>query len=130
MAHIDLGPAARLPGIRGLLAHRPDTGAALGAFADVLLRGPSPLSPGERELIAAYVSALNGCAFCRGSHGAAAALQLAGGQALVDAVLADPGRAPITPLLRSLLRIAAAVNDGGHQVGADLVADAKGLGAT
>ena len=35
---------------------------------DVLLRGPSPLTIGERELIAAYVSALNGCEFCFNAH--------------------------------------------------------------
>jgi AhpD family alkylhydroperoxidase len=27
------------------------------------------LTRGERELIASYVSTLNGCAFCAGSHG-------------------------------------------------------------
>ncbi len=36
------------------------------------MRGPSALGAGERELIGAYVSALNGCAFCRDAHLAAA----------------------------------------------------------
>jgi uncharacterized peroxidase-related enzyme len=33
-----------------------------------IMRGPSPLSEGERELIAAYVSTLNACRFCYGVH--------------------------------------------------------------
>jgi alkylhydroperoxidase family enzyme len=49
----------------------------------VLLRGPSSLARGERELIAAYVSALNDCQYCWSSHSACAAAQLPEGMALV-----------------------------------------------
>lgn len=38
------------------------------AFHDAVLRGPSAFSEGERELIAAFVSALNGCRFCFNAH--------------------------------------------------------------
>jgi uncharacterized peroxidase-related enzyme len=38
------------------------------AYHDAILRSPSPLSIGERELIAAYVSGLNACRFCRNAH--------------------------------------------------------------
>ena len=41
-------------------------------YHDVILRGDSPLSVGERELIAAYVSGLNACRFCFGAHAAIA----------------------------------------------------------
>lgn len=37
-----------------------------------LLRGPSPFTAGERELIGAYVSGLNACGFCVGVHRAVA----------------------------------------------------------
>lgn len=37
-------------------------------YHDILLRGPSPLSVGEREMIAAFVSALNACRYCHGAH--------------------------------------------------------------
>ena len=37
-------------------------------YHDVILRGPSPFTPAERELIAAYVSGLNACSFCFGAH--------------------------------------------------------------
>ena len=41
-----------------------------------ILRGPSPWSPAERELIAAMVSRLNACPFCVGIHGGEATLGL------------------------------------------------------
>lgn len=37
-------------------------------FVQDILREPSYLDPGSRELIAAYVSSLNSCEFCKGSH--------------------------------------------------------------
>src|SRR5262249_56040163 len=64
MAHIDMGN--QIPGIRGLFEYRPDTGAVLSDLGEVLLRSDSTLSRGERELIAAYVSHLNGCRYCAG----------------------------------------------------------------
>lgn len=50
----------------------PDLASPLHAFAHALMRGPSPFSAAEREVIAAYVSGLNGCEFCLSSHAAAA----------------------------------------------------------
>jgi hypothetical protein len=55
MPYITLNSAE--PGIRGLLRYRPETGRPLSELAEVLLRGPGTLTRGERELIAAYVSA-------------------------------------------------------------------------
>ena len=52
-----------LPGISGLLAAHPETGGPLSGFVQALLRGPSSLSPGERELIASFVSARQNCFF-------------------------------------------------------------------
>jgi len=52
-----------MPGIIGPMAFRPETAKPLNELADVLLHGPHPLSPGERELIAAYVSSQNDCFF-------------------------------------------------------------------
>lgn len=37
-----------------------------------LLRGPSPFSVQQRELLAAYVSGLNSCRYCYGAHAAVA----------------------------------------------------------
>jgi uncharacterized peroxidase-related enzyme len=41
-------------------------------FHDIKLRGESPLTVGQRELIAAYVSGLNACRYCYEAHRAVA----------------------------------------------------------
>ncbi|TDD86193.1 carboxymuconolactone decarboxylase family protein [Actinomadura darangshiensis] len=128
MAHIELDDT--VPGLPSLLRFRPETAGPLTALAEALLRGPSPLERGERELIAAYVSELNGCRFCASSHGACAAVQLPGGMSLVEAVHADLAAAPVSGRLRTLLGIAAAVQRGGREVGDPHIAAARGAGAT
>src|SRR5260370_17926417 len=40
----------------------------LRPYAEHLMRGPSPFTPAERELIAAYVSGINSCRYCHGVH--------------------------------------------------------------
>ena len=67
MAHISVPEG--LPGIRGLMAVRPETAASLNELAEVLLRGDNSLTRGERELIATFVSSLNDCFFCQHAHG-------------------------------------------------------------
>jgi uncharacterized peroxidase-related enzyme len=46
----------------------PQAARLLIEYHQVLLRGESPFSAAERELIAAYVSGLNNCKYCRGVH--------------------------------------------------------------
>jgi uncharacterized peroxidase-related enzyme len=128
MPHIALN--SHEPGIRGLLRFRPETGRPLGELAEVLLRGPSTLTRGERELIAACVSALNDCQYCCSSHSACAAAQLPGGMTLVEQVRADTGTAPISAKLKALLGIAFAVRQSGLEVSADDVTAARVAGAT
>ncbi len=128
MPHITLNSAE--PGIRALLRYRPETGRPLSELAEVLLRGPSTLTSGERELIAAYVSALNGCRYCSSSHSASAAAQLPGGMALVEQVRADADTAPVSAKLKTLLAIAAAVQQSGLSVTAEQIAEARAAGAT
>lgn len=128
MAHISLNND--MPGIIGLMRNRPDTAGPLNQLADVMLRGPLTLSPGERELIAAYTSDLNETPFCSGSHGAFAAAQLEGGHDLVKAVLHDLDEAPVSPKLRALLRIAGQVRGEVKVLPAELVAAAREEGAT
>nr|WP_237554765.1 peroxidase-related enzyme [Streptomyces sp. SID4948] len=114
----------------GLMTYRPETAKPLNALAEQLLRGEHSLTAGERELIAAYVSGLNECEFCCGSHSAFAAAQLDGGMHVVDQVRADVEHAPVTPKLRALLRIAGAVRDDGRKVTTELVDGARAEGAT
>jgi uncharacterized peroxidase-related enzyme len=131
MAHIDLGVDETLfPGITGPMRFRAETAKPLNELAEVLLRGPHTLPRGERELIAAYVSGLNDCAFCRDSHSAFAAAQLHEGMTLVEQVRADLDTAPVSEKLRALLRIAGAVQESGRKVTAEMVARAREHGAT
>lgn len=128
MAHIDLGND--FPGIRGPMLFRPETARPLNELVDVLLRQPHPLTPGERELIATYVSAQNDCRYCQTIHGAIAAHHLGGDEALVDAVKRNPAGAAISEKLKALLVIAGRTADSGRHVTADDVARARSLGAT
>jgi len=114
MAHIKL--PEDLPGIRGLMVFSPHTAEPLNQLADILLRGPNSLSPGERELIATFVSSRNDCFFCQSVHGAVAAHHLGGDEQLVTDVKADPERAAISEKMKALLAIAAKVQRGGKQV--------------
>ena len=127
MPHIALPD---LPGITAGFAFRPETATPMRQLAEVLLRGPSTLTSGEREMIAATVSAGNDCAFCRDSHRAAAAHHLDRNYALVDAVTRDFSTAAISPKLKALLAIALKVRESGRHVTAADVARARDEGAT
>jgi uncharacterized peroxidase-related enzyme len=127
MPHIPLSPD--MPGITGALAFKPALGAKFSAFTEELLRGPSTLTPGERELIAAYVSAGNECYFCTNSHASAAKHGLGDDGATFVAVCANIDSAPISERLRALLVIADKVRQGGREVTDAHVARARAAGA-
>lgn len=127
MPHIDLPEG--LPGITSAFAFRPETAKPLRALAETLLRGPSPLSSADRELIAAFVSARNECHFCHASHRAASAHHDGGSYELVDAVRTDFQNAPVSAKLKALLNIASKVQRGGKQVTPEDVAAARAEGA-
>jgi uncharacterized peroxidase-related enzyme len=128
MPHISLPEG--LPGISGGFAFRPETAKPMRELAHILLHGPNTLAPGERELIATYVSSQNDCYFCQTSHGAAAAAHLQENLGVVDQVKHDFLQAPISDKLKALLAIAGQVQRGGKHVTSDTVAAAKKLGAT
>src|SRR4051794_19956850 len=128
MAYIEL--PAGLPGIRALLTYRPDTARPLNDLVDVLLRGPHTLTPGERELIATYVSARNDCAYCRSIHGAIAARQLGESDELVEQVVCDLESAAVSPKLKALLQIAGKTAESGRSVTSEDVSRARAQGAT
>jgi len=128
MPHIALPPD--LPGIRGPMAFRPETAKPLNELVDVLLRGPHTLSPGERELIATYVSSQNECRYCQTIHGAVAAHHLNHDEALVVHVKDDFEHAAISDKLKALLVIAGKTAQSGRSVTAADVSRARALGAT
>jgi uncharacterized peroxidase-related enzyme len=71
-------------------------------FTEEVMRGPSPLSPGLRELIGAYFSKKNQCSFCSDAHAAAAAGYLEEG--LVDEVLRDVETSRLDAAHKALFR--------------------------
>jgi len=129
MAHIKL-LNEELPGIVGLLNYRPETAKPLLELAETLLRGPSSLTSGEREIIAASVSYRNDCHFCHTSHAAAAAAHLGSGFDLIDEIKAGLPNTDVSDKLRALLDIAHQVQKGGKHVTEAHVTAARESGAT
>ncbi len=128
MPHIALPEG--LPGITAGFAFRPETAKPMRELAEVLLRGPNSLTSAEREMIAAFVSSRNDCHFCQASHSAAAAHHLGGDYATVEALKRDYRSAPVSPKLKALLAIAAAVQQSGQRVTSADVDAARREGAT
>jgi len=81
----------------------PESVKPLLEYHDILLRAPSPLSVGERELIAAFVSGLNSCHFCYGAHKIIA--EAAGiPDDLFEGLIADIDNADISDKLKPIFR--------------------------
>jgi uncharacterized peroxidase-related enzyme len=89
------------------------------ALTHEVMRGPSVWSVAERELMAAYVSNENDCAFCIGAHTATAALAT-GNEVAVSAALADLDSAPIGEGLRATLRMLGKLTREGNVCAEDL----------
>jgi uncharacterized peroxidase-related enzyme len=126
MAHVSLPEG--LPGITGLLEYRLDTAKPIRELTQILLRGPSSLSQGERELIATVVSHRNQCRFCATAHTAAADLLL-GDHETSTAVKSDVETAPVSDKMKALLTIAAKVQESGRLVTEEDVITARERGA-
>jgi uncharacterized peroxidase-related enzyme len=118
-----------VPGIRSLFNFRPETGKPLCDLAETLLRGPSPLSSAERELIAAYVSHRNGCMFCMNSHAAAARCWYGDKKQVVDELLHEHSSDSLSAKMKALLLIAGKVQISGKSVTPEDIEAARKAGA-
>ncbi|MEP6750714.1 MAG: peroxidase-related enzyme [Bacteroidota bacterium] len=127
MPHIPLNE--KLPGITGLLDYRKDTALPIRELTQILLRGPSTLTEGERELIAAVVSHGNECAFCTAAHTAAADVLL-NDTTIAEKVKHEPEAAPVSDKMKALLAIARAVQKNGKLVTTAMADEARAHGAT
>lgn len=130
MPHITLPD--EFPGIRSLFMYSPATSEPMNQLANVLLYDPeySTLTPGERELVATYVSTLNECKYCATTHGSIARFQLGDEPELVRQVQQDPEHAAISDKLKALLKIAAKVRQDGKKVSSTDIDFAKEKGAS
>lgn len=86
-----------------LFAFKNEFTVHLARFSQGVMRLPATISPGLRELIAAYTSYQNECAFCTRAHAAAAA-ELLNDEALVWKVLRDVESSGISEKDKVLLR--------------------------
>src|SRR5215813_10025355 len=118
-----------LPGITGLLEYRKDTAQPIRELTQFLLRGPSTLTEGERELIATIVSHRNECKFCVNAH-TAAADRLLGEKDTTQSIKENISTAPLSDKMKALLTIAAQVQESGKSVTPDSINAAKQAGAT
>ena len=80
-------------------------GRALVDYHTAVMRQPSELSPGDRELIAAFVSGLNACQYCHGVH-SATAREYGVPQELLPALVEDLDSAAMDEKLRPILAYA------------------------
>ncbi len=101
-----------------LITYRPDFfGTYSKQVTHEAMRGASAWSIGDRELMAAFVSAANECEYCVKAHGAVSARAYQD-SAKVTATLSDLEAAPIGEPLRATLRLLRKLTLE-HSVGAD-----------
>jgi uncharacterized peroxidase-related enzyme len=86
--------------MKGTLAREPTIGIPFSQLNEAVMRGDAPFTAGERELLAAYVSALNSCDYCQCEHTAlAAAFGLPAG--LLAQLLHDVDTAEVSEAFRA-----------------------------
>ncbi len=97
-----------LPGAARLLEvfqHYPRLYAPLIEFHQQLLRGDSPFTVAERELLAAYVSGVNSCRYCAGVH-QATARRFGVEESTLSQLLDNLPAAPVPEKLKPVFRYA------------------------
>lgn len=126
---ISMVSGMRLPdAARVAFYHKEFFSAALGAWTQAAMRGPSSWSIAERELMAAMVAMWNACPFCVGAHSAVAAKTIE--RPLIDAALADFRSAPISDALRGTLTFLEVMTLRPSELSASHTSDALRSGVT
>ncbi len=83
----------------------PEAGQCISEWHQIVLRGASPLSVAERELIGAYTSGVNSCDLCYGVH-KLVAVKLGIEEGMLEALIDDIDTATVDEKLKPLLRYA------------------------
>ncbi|MBK17751.1 MAG: peroxidase [Rhodospirillaceae bacterium] len=113
-------------GIGQLFSIKPGHKEGFSKFSEAVMRDDSVFSIGERELIAAFTSALNSCDYCYGGH-SAIAQQHGIEKAIFESVIDDIDLAPVADKLKPILRFVRKLTVEPHkmvQADADAVFDA------
>ncbi|MFM2129643.1 MAG: hypothetical protein RL477_1189 [Pseudomonadota bacterium] len=91
--------------VREVFGLKPELRRAQGEMGRIIMRGPSALTPAERETIAAYVSHLNRCDYCYGGH-SEVAKNLGADPAIFENICDDAETLPVDEKLKPILRFA------------------------
>ena len=97
-----------------VFASRPALYEPFTEACEQIMRGPSPLSRGDRELIGAFVSALNNCPYCHDVHNEAVTaygIDAALAQRLTEDIETAAVADPLTPAFALARLNAAAPNE-------------------
>jgi len=93
----------------------PELSQHIHQFAQVLMREESSFTPAQRELMAAFVSALNGCEYCQDSH-TGVATQLGQPEGLVEELVNDIETANIEANLKPVFHYVKNLTLAPHEV--------------
>ena len=111
-----LSYAKDFQGVADVFLRDPGRYTPLLQFIESVMAGESDLTKAEREMIAAYVSKLNGCDFCLGAHKwTLAALDV--DLKTIEAAEAGPEAEGVEEKLRPLLRFAGKLTRNPEAVG-------------
>ncbi len=83
----------------------PEAGRCISEWHQIVMRGDSPLSVAERELVVAYTSGVNACELCYGVHKLVAG-KFGIDQGLFEALQDNIDTAPVDEKMKPLLRFA------------------------
>lgn len=96
-------------------ARSPNVFGPFTETCEQIMRGKSPLTPAQRELIGTYVSKLNSCPYCHDVHNEAVkAYGIDGG--LTGNLVADLESADIDDDMKVLLRFVRKITEGAYRV--------------
>jgi len=98
-----------------VFARRPEIFEPFVLACEKIMRGPSPLSPGDRELLGTFVSALNACPYCHDVHNEAVKAYGIGGELSMQAK-EDIETSGIDERLKPLFALARKCTEGAYRV--------------
>ena len=98
-----------------LFCKRPATFEPFIETCEQVMRGPSPLTPGQRELIGTYISRLNSCPYCHDVHNEAVKAYGFDGE-LTRKLTYDPDAADVDDEFRVLLEFVRKITEGAYRV--------------
>jgi uncharacterized peroxidase-related enzyme len=95
---------------------RPATFEPFIETCEQIMRGPSPLTPAQRELIGTYVSKLNSCPYCHDVHNEAVKAYGIDGE-LTRKLVDEPDAADVEDNFKVLLDFVRKITEGAYRVG-------------